>query len=118
MSNSTMASSGVNVAQAASESLVSGPLSIEADAIRMRPHLPKGGAPFSYLSVLAAAMVFIIVIGWFETFRIWIEYKIIPDDANSLKFRERTIAQMTYAALGTMIAIVIILLLRQLDNIV
>lgn len=134
MSNNT--SAGLNIAQAAeastSDFLISSPLSREPDVSsatddisssndvddnRERVHRRDNKAnKFNYWSVVTAALIFITVIAWFEALRVWIEYLYVMTDSDGL-FKDRARAHMAYALMATLIALVGMALIKQLEYI-
>lgn len=72
----------------------------------MKPKKVSG--PFNIAIIVAAALVFIVVIAWFESLRIWIEYAF--NSSTKILFN-KAIGDLVYAAVATVIAILLIFLL-------
>lgn len=73
----------------------------------MRPKRSPSGS-FNIAIIVAAALVFIVVIAWFESLRIWIEYAF--NSSTKILFN-KAIGDLVYAAVATVIAILLIFLL-------
>lgn len=72
---------------------------------------PKRTPPqFNIAIIVAAALVFIVVIAWFESIRVWLEYAF--NSSTKLLFN-KAIGDLVYAAVATVIAIFLIFLLTK-----
>lgn len=65
---------------------------------------------FNIAIIVAAALVFIVVIAWFESIRVWLEYAF--NSSTKLLFN-KAIGDLVYAAVATVIAICLIFLLTK-----
>jgi len=72
---------------------------------------PKRTPPqFNIAIIVAAALVFIVVIAWFESIRVWLEYAF--NSSTKLLFN-KAIGDLVYAAVATVIAICLLFLLTK-----
>lgn len=65
---------------------------------------------FNIAVIVAAALIFIVVIAWFETLRVWLEYAF--NSSTKLLFK-KALGDLVYAAIATIIAIFLIFLLMK-----
>ncbi len=118
---STNISAGLNIAQAGeianSDALFSRSINDDFDVTRDKEPKFVGknkliGSNFNYWAIIAAALVFIIVIAWFESIRVWVEYiYLIESDL----LRKRANAHMAYAVLATVLGIILLFLIVNLE---
>jgi hypothetical protein len=70
----------------------------------------KEKTKFNLAIIVAAALVFIVVIAWFETIRIWLEFAF--NASTEILFR-KALGDTVYAASATVIAVILIWLLTK-----
>ncbi len=121
---STNISAGLNIAQAGeianSDALFSRSINDDFDVTRDKEPKFVGknkliGSNFNYWAIIAAALVFIIVIAWFESIRVWVEYIYLIESDETHLLRKRANAHMAYAVLATVLGIILLFLIVNLE---
>ena len=117
----TAQSSGLNIAQAAKIGTadfqeieaVPGVIGSSEDLINMgglkaRPKIVSG--KFNVATIIAAALVFIVVIAWFEVIRLFLVFAF--EDGKDILFKN-ALANLVYAIVATVIAIFLLYLITK-----
>lgn len=104
-------SSLANILQT-SESLEEDLLFREQDLLE-QPERPKRVKKhFNLFSIIAAALVFITIIGIFEIIRLYMEHLAATDKVSKDILYDRTIGQIYYTAIALVITIIVILIFK------
>lgn len=105
--------SGLNVAQSALPIRadfqdIEGSELISTGGLKARPKIVSG--KFNVVTIIAAALVFIVVIAWFEVIRLFLVFAF--EDSKDILFKN-ALANLVYAIIATVIAIFLLYLITK-----